>query len=231
MSDATLQRALRQARETEHPDDRSRALRALLRAGYECSEFGCDHCPACGGLSLQQRISLAAYCNDAASRQLLGWPPSDEAPRFGYPTHPARSYDGQTVGSTNDPLIWVGALSYYGRLVMVRAGLAVGELVHCEPLCASQTGPCSISEALARVRAWAEQPTQQNRWKATEVPPPFVVGSVWGDVGQLLLQPPTATQLYTIKRLQQIVRAGLRLASEQDLVDAIRRELAGWALP
>lgn len=73
-------------------------------------------CPCCAGLTLHERIELAAYCGDEASRLVTGWELGDRV-------RVAGAWHFAPEGSLRD---FAKGLARWGQLVCVRAAWAAG---------------------------------------------------------------------------------------------------------
>ena len=68
MTDVHLRSLERRAAVEGTPEAEAACLRARLRVEETClnhENYSIDPCPQCGGLTLKERIGLAAYCNSS----------------------------------------------------------------------------------------------------------------------------------------------------------------------
>lgn len=163
MSDAELRQ---QSRSVESLQDKWRLIRSRLRAGVECQTCWCeqlstpgpvphpmvndtfvDHCPNCCGLSLRERVTLAAWCGDPNAREIIPG---------AYEFHCTKSLvpDPEAIGFQ----LWKACFGRWPRVVM-RAALAVArEVYRIQPRI-----PNNVKYAIEAGQRWVECPCSRHK--------------------------------------------------------------------
>lgn len=226
----TLRDLARQAKATGTVQDAARLLAERLRRGEECGAYRqllrpdgviLTHCPACAGLTLQQRAGLAAYAGDEASRMVVG------AADVVGDRHASKDYKTLDEASLE---YWARGLSRWGKTPCVRAAVAAGR----EALAAWETCPhgdpqrcdafCyrNARRALDATQAWLDCPCSRHwdEWFAHVedlaalewVVRPGVVPSEWRE------------------NARWAIGGAARLTDEAAVRSAIREALVPWAL-
>lgn len=199
-------------------------------------------CPACAGLSLRQRVELAAYAGDAGARLVLG----RRVPGRGGPApHDLVAWAMFVADSLP---VWTRGLARWGAPVQVRAALAaarVAQVVGCyehRPDC-TRTRCAPILRALDACAAWLTEPTEERRVAAAraliDARPtagalerawlpcvPRGPGGGWG-VETVGVWPSTAD---TGEWNERAVPLAARVAGEAPVRAAVSAELVAWAL-
>lgn len=197
----------------------------------DCSPGICERCDGTGFRPVRAVIELAAYAGDEAAREVMGWPPSDEGHRFGYPC--LGELYPPVVGSTNSLSIWVGGLARWGQQAQARAACAAAEVAYRGmPTDAIEGEKFSrlrllnekgrARQALTAAKDWLECPCEKHReaWHDASVQPgmPNWAPQPWGSPPRQDVDSRSA------------IGFAARLAGETVVREAICAALIKWAL-
>ena len=265
MTDARL-RSRHRAAQQEGPLARAALLRERIRAGEACSQCcgtgrwkvdPCSGpevtCSSCAGLSLQQRVELAAYCGDEVSRLVVGviypcklcsgsgwcWLASTAGNAYRMQAGPRPALHHE---KWSEPIRvacqcfkdWLSGLSRWGRPVLVRAACAAARVaLHvwegtrgaARPDAGGWAADMAPRRAIEAAEAWLACPCEEH----LAVWAPFRSLGAYPDLPEWV---PRSFDTRSDRAQNPLARvqSAARLTGEQPVREAIQRALVEWAL-
>lgn len=188
-------------------------------------------CPRCAGLSLQQRIELAAFCGSEVARLVVGsrlWEKDgkwhDDDPQAGCRSYGGIHVPGELCEDRSFESFLRDGLSRWGDHVMLRAAIAAGW--HCWDYADPAFGGGSDDARLAleAATAYRDCPCEEHReaWRWANVKAGLGTNLVWLPYAE-------AGGNAASTRVQTIIFCS-SLVGEQPVREAICADLINWSL-